>query len=53
MSTPHPPYYYKEYTSDAYHWERTCSQNHYPATGWKKSDTRPSGREQCNQCKSK
>ena len=53
MSRPSSPYYYKESGSDAYHWETSCSKNHYPDTGWKKSDTRPSGREQCNECKSK
>ena len=53
MSKPTPPYYYKEHSSDAYHWERSCSRNHYPAPGWKTSPTPPSGREQCNECKGK
>lgn len=53
MSKPKAPYYYKENSSDAYHWELSCSNNHYPASGWKKSDNPPRGREQCNQCKSK
>jgi len=53
MSKPSAPYYYKENSSDAYHWEILCSKNHYPDPGWKKSDTAPSGREQCNECKSK
>lgn len=35
MSTPSAPYYYKE-GSDTYHWETSCSKNHYPATDWKK-----------------
>ncbi len=52
MSKPSPPYYYKE-DSDTYHWETSCRKNHYPAPGWKKSNTRPSGREQCNECKAK
>jgi hypothetical protein len=53
MSKPSPPYYYKEEGSDTYHWERRCSKNKYPAAGWKKSNTRPRGREQCNECKAK
>jgi hypothetical protein len=53
MSDPKAPYYYKESDSDAYHWETSCSKNHYPAAGWKKSNTKPSGREQCNECKGK
>ncbi len=53
MSTPSLPYYYKERGSIVYHWETSCSKNHYPAPGWKKSDARPSVREQCNECKSK
>jgi hypothetical protein len=51
MSAPSAPYYYKE-GSDTYHWETSCSKNHYPAQGWKKTNTRPS-KEQCNECKSK
>ena len=53
MSQPKAPYYYKEHGSDAYHWETSCSRNHYPAAGWKKSNTKPAGREQCNECKKK
>jgi len=53
MSKPSAPYYYKENSSDAYHWETSCSKNNYPAPGWKKSYTPPAGREQCNECKSK
>jgi len=53
MSKPSPPYYYKENSSDAYHWHTNCSKNHYPAPGWKKSYTAPTGREQCNECKTK
>jgi hypothetical protein len=52
MSKPHPPYYYKK-DSDTYHWETSCSNNFYPAEGWVKSYTVPSGREQCNKCKEK
>jgi hypothetical protein len=51
MSTPSAPYYYKE-GSDTYHWETSCSKNHYPAPGWKKTNSQPS-KEQCNECKSK
>ncbi len=53
MSKPEAPYYYKEVGTDAYHWERSCSRNHYPDPGWKESYTPPPGREQCNECKSK
>ncbi len=52
MSKPSAPYYYKE-GSDTYHWETSCSKNHYPAPGWKKTFTRPAGKEQCNECKTK
>ena len=52
MSKLNAPYYYKE-DSDTYHWEKSCSKNHYPAPGWKKSETKPRGKEQCNECKSK
>lgn len=52
MSKPSPAYYYKE-GSDTYHWERSCSKNHYPAPGWKRTNTRPSRKEQCNECKTK
>ena len=53
MSTPSAPYYYKESGSDAYHWEKSCHKNKHPAAGWKKTNTQPSGREQCNTCKGK
>ena len=53
MSTPTAPYYYKEKGSDVYHWETKCSLNNYPDSGWKKVWTKPSDREQCNQCKNK
>ena len=53
MSKPKAPYYYKENSSDAYHWETKCSKNKYPAPGWKKSNVAPAGREQCNECKTK
>ncbi|HWR82761.1 MAG TPA: hypothetical protein VN285_05635 [Candidatus Deferrimicrobium sp.] len=55
MSKAKPPYYFKDDpTVDNYHWETSCSKNNYPAPGWKKSDTLPSGKnDQCNECKSK
>lgn len=53
MSNPASLYYYKETGSDAYHWEKSCSRNHYPAAGWKASQSKPAGREQCNECKGK
>ncbi len=52
MSQPKPPYYYKD-SSDTYHWETSCSKNHYPAPGWNKTGSKPPGREQCNECKGK
>lgn len=52
MSTPKAPYYHKT-GSDTYHWEKSCSKNHYPDSGWKKTDTKPTGKEQCNECKGK
>ena len=58
MSKPKAPYYTKD-TSDTYHWETSCSNNHYthdntkPSNGWEKTNTKPSGKEQCDQCKSK
>jgi len=52
MSNPSAPYYYKV-DGDTYHWETSCSKNHYPADGWKKTWEKPSGKEQCNECKSK
>jgi hypothetical protein len=50
---PKPPYYYRAEGSDTYHWEKSCSRNHYPAPGWKVSNTKPSGRKQCTECKTK
>lgn len=52
MLIPKGPYYYKE-SSDTYHWETSCSKNSYPANGWKKVSVKPTGREQCNECKGK
>lgn len=52
MSNPSSPYYYKE-GSDTYHWETKCSKNMYPAPGWVKTDSKPSNKEQCNECKAK
>ncbi|MEZ8100534.1 hypothetical protein [Vibrio bivalvicida] len=52
MSTPKAPYYYKD-GSDTYHWEKSCSQNNHPNSGWHSTNTKPTGKEQCNQCKSK
>ncbi|WP_158555175.1 hypothetical protein [Fulvimarina endophytica] len=52
MSSPSAPYYYKT-SGDTYHWETSCHLNNYPSSGWQKSQDRPSGREQCNVCKSK
>jgi len=52
MSEPEAPYYYKV-GRDTYHWETSCTKNNYPAPGWKKTNTKPSGKEQCNECKSK
>lgn len=53
MSKPSPLYYYKETGSDTYHWEKSCSLNNYPASGWVAKQSKPTGREQCNQCQSK
>lgn len=54
MSKPKAPYYYKK-TSDTFHWEITCSKNHYSSNDpeWVKTETRPAGREECNECKAK
>lgn len=55
MSEPRAPYYYDK-ESDTYHWELSCSKNHYGEKGaenWEKTVTRPTGREQCNECKAK
>lgn len=51
MSQPKAPYYHKV-GKDVYHWEK-CSNNHYPGEGWEKTNTKPSGKEQCNLCKTK
>lgn len=52
MSNPKAPYYYKK-SSDTYHWELSCSKNGYPGAGWEKTNTKPTGKEQCNECKAK
>ncbi len=52
MSIPIAPYYHKS-SSDTYHWEKSCSNNNYPEEGWKKTNDKLSGKEQCDQCKSK
>ena len=52
MSKPSAPYYYK-IGRDTVHWKKSCSNNNYPNTGWKKTNTKPSSKELCNQCKSK
>lgn len=52
MSKPSSPYYLKD-GRDTYHWESSCSKNHYPDTGWSKVYIQPSSKEQCNECKSK
>ena len=52
MSKPQSPYYYKK-DSDTYHWENSCSKNHYPAEGWVKDSNKPNNREQCDECKAK
>ena len=52
MSSPSAPFYYKD-GSDVYHWEPKCSKNHYPDSGWHKTYDKPTGKEQCNECKGK
>lgn len=54
MSTPKAPYYYNK-KSDTYHWETSCSNNNYTSSSadWVKTSDKPSGKEQCNQCKAK
>jgi len=52
MSKPHAPYYYKD-GRDTYHWETSCSKNHYPNPGWHKTNEKPRYKEQCNECKAK
>lgn len=54
MSKPHPPYYYNEKSKyNVYHWETSCTQNNYPNKGWIKTNIKPSGKDQCEQCKAK
>lgn len=53
MSKPSAPFYHKEKESDTFHWETSCSKNHYPALGWVKTYSPPSGKEQCDECKGK
>ncbi len=48
-------YYYKE-DSDMYHWHFGCSfvpTDVRKNLEWKVTETKPSGREQCNECKTK
>ncbi|MBI0180555.1 hypothetical protein H3V11_01160 [Snodgrassella sp. W8158] len=54
MSEPHSPYYYIK-GGDTYHWEKSCSNNHYHPNNdkWVKVDNKPTGKEQCNECKAK
>lgn len=54
MSDPKSPYYFKK-TSDTYHWESSCSKNHYfeDQDNWEKVKEKPSNREQCDECKAK
>ena len=54
MSAPKAPYYYKK-NGDTYHWETSCSKNAYSPNdpNWVKTNTQPSGKEQCNECKAK
>ena len=52
MSQPSAPYYHRT-DSDTYHWHTNCSKNHYPNPGWVKTNSKPSGKEQCNECKGK
>lgn len=51
MSEPKAPFYYKK-DSDTYHWEKSCSKNHYQEEGWETTKDVPAGKEQCNECKS-
>lgn len=49
-------YYYKTKGSDAYHWHKDCHlvpANVHSNPDWTVSQTKPSGREQCNHCKNK
>lgn len=54
MSQPKAPYYYKK-DGDTYHWELSCSKNHYSPNdpNWVKTNTQPSGKEKCDECKAK
>ena len=48
-------YFYKK-TSDTYHWHSTCSKlpaNVRTNSDWVVTTTKPTGREQCNECKGK
>ncbi|NUE65875.1 hypothetical protein [Snodgrassella sp. ESL0253] len=51
MSEPSAPYYHKK-SGDTYHWETSCSKNHYPDAGWEKVNEKPR-KEQCDECKAK
>ena len=55
MSKQKSPYYFKEdKAKDTFHWETSCSKNHYPNPGWKKSNTKPYEKtDACNECKAK
>ena len=46
-------YYWKTNNNDRYHWHRNCSKNHWPDSGWDSGSKPPTGREKCNECKSK
>jgi hypothetical protein len=54
ISKPSPPYYYKK-ESDTYHWESSCSKNNFSVLdeNWERTWSKPSGKEQCNECKGK
>jgi hypothetical protein len=52
MSIPKAPFYFKD-GNDTYHWEFSCTKNHYPNSGWKKINSKPGNKEQCNECRSK
>jgi len=51
MSTSSAPNYHKM-GKDTYHWETSCSKNHYLAPSLKKTNIR-SSKEQSNECKMK
>lgn len=55
MSTPSAPYYYRK-GRDTYHWEKSCSKvptNVSTDPDWVVTNTKPSGKEQCNECRNK